>query len=54
MAREDFQNTIGRFLSGAKERFSNIVPKDFQLIPSCHESQTKYEGRSEIMRVPVT
>ena len=33
MAREDFQNTIGRFLSGAKERFSNIVPKDFQLIP---------------------
>ena len=34
MAREDSQNHIGRFLLGAKERFSNIIPEDFQLIPS--------------------
>ena len=38
MAREDSQNNTGRFFAGAKERFSNIVPEDFQLIPSLSES----------------
>ena len=60
MAREDFQDTIGRFLSGAKERFSNIVPKDFQLIPwlsrvpnQIRRKVRDHEGSSYLTMFPV-
>ena len=60
MAREDSQNHIGRFLLSAKERFSNTIPEDFQLIPSLLRVPNKirrkvrdHEGASFLTMFPV-
>ena len=60
MAREDSQNNTGRFFAGAKERFSNIVPEDFQLIPSLQKVPNQirrkvreHEGSSFLTMFPV-
>ena len=54
MAREDSQNHIGRFLSGLKERFSTIIPEDFQLIPSLSRVPNKIRRKVRDHEEPVS
>ena len=60
MPREDSQNNTGRLLAGAKERFSNIVPEDFQIIPTLsrvpnqiRRKVREHEGSSFLTMFPV-
>ena len=60
MPREDSQNNTSRLLAGAKERFSNIVPEDFQLIPTLsrvpnqiRRKVREHEGSSFLTMFPV-
>ena len=60
MARDDSQKPISRIFSSAKDRFSNIAPKDFQIIPALSRVPNQirrkvrdHEGSSVLTMFPV-
>ena len=60
MAKDDSQKPIWRIFSSAKDRFSNIVPKDFQIIPALSRVPNQirrkvrdHEGSSVLTMFPV-